>query len=93
MPNQKRILINIPEDLLLQVDEFAEKSCVNRSEFMREAMRFYLRECKRREIGELMKKGYAEMGIINLSIAEGCLAVDNMQLKNYEERLSECEFE
>ena len=89
--NQKKILISIPEALLFETDKFLSDANMTRSEFIREAMRFYLKEKKRKVMHELMKKGYAEMGDINLEIAEGCLSADNAALKNYEEKLSECE--
>lgn len=91
MSGQKKILISIPEALLLETDTFLSDAKMTRSEFIREAMSFYLNQKKRDKMHERMKKGYAEMGEINLEIAEGCLSADNAALKKYEEKLSECE--
>ena len=49
----------------------------NRSEFIREAMKFYIMERRRRILQEQMKKGYQEMANINLSIARECFSAEN----------------
>ena len=38
-----------------------------------------------------LKKGYDEMALINLSLAEMCFDADNEALRQYEEKLTECE--
>ena len=38
-----------------------------------------------------LKRGYQEMALINLSLAEMCLEADNEALRQYEENLTECE--
>ncbi len=38
-----------------------------------------------------LKKGYKEMGFINLSLAEMCFEADCEQLRQCEEKLTECE--
>ena len=38
-----------------------------------------------------LKNGYKEMALINLSLAEMCLEADNDALRQYEEKLTECE--
>ena len=91
MAQQKRILISLSDSLLSEVDALARAQNINRSEFIREAMKIYIRERKQIERCEQMKKGYIEMSKINLDIANECLYSDNEQLKNYEENLSECE--
>jgi CopG family transcriptional regulator / antitoxin EndoAI len=65
----KRIMISIPNHLLQEVDGIVEKENSNRSEFIRQAMRLYLSERKKRYIRESMQKGYMEMAKINLKIA------------------------
>lgn len=67
--NTKRIMISLPQHLLQEVDGVVEKEQLNRSEFIRQAMKLYLRERKRRYIQETMQKGYMEMAHINLNIA------------------------
>ena len=42
---------------------------VNRSEFIYQATKMYLRERKKRQIRESMRRGYMEMAKINLTIA------------------------
>ena len=66
MPASKRIIITVPENLLAEMDNVTAIESKNRSEIVREAIRFYLRERKRTLIVEQMKKGYIEMAEINL---------------------------
>ena len=91
MPNQKRILISLPDSLLSEIDKYAEGDTITRSEFIREGLRTYLKERRRRDIREMMEKGYAEMVAINLQIAEEFAYADELQLRDYEQMLSECE--
>ena len=46
--NTKRIMISLPDYLLQEVDGVAEKENSNRSELIRQAMRLYLLERKKR---------------------------------------------
>lgn len=62
-------MISLPNQLLKEVDGLVEQDNSNRSEFIRQAMKLYLRERKKRFIREMMKKGYMEMARINLGIS------------------------
>lgn len=77
MPATKRIMISLPESLLEEVDWIVSLEKRNRSEFIREAMKMYLAERKRRALREQMKRGYLEMAQINLG-----LAAENFNLEN-----------
>lgn len=63
----------------------------NRSEFIREAMKLYIRERHRIEIREKMRRGYEEMARINIEWTEIGVKTDNYTLEVYESILSECE--
>jgi CopG family transcriptional regulator/antitoxin EndoAI len=67
--NTKRIMISLPEYLLQEVDGVAEKENSNRSELIRQAMKMYLNERKKRLLREAMQRGYMEMANINLRMA------------------------
>ncbi|QKG86072.1 ribbon-helix-helix protein, CopG family [Kroppenstedtia pulmonis] len=62
-------MISLPQNLLQEVDGLVEKEKSNRSEFVRQAMKLYLYERKKRLIREMMQQGYMEMAKINLNIA------------------------
>lgn len=62
-------MISIPQNLLQEVDGLVKKENSNRSELIRQAMKMYLRERKKRHIRETMKQGYLEMAKINLRMA------------------------
>lgn len=72
----KRIMISIPHSLLQEVDGIIASEKRNRSEFVREAMRLYIEERKRKEARENMRRGYLEMAKINLVLAEEGLMAD-----------------
>lgn len=72
----KRIMISIPNSLLQEVDGIIAMDKLSRSQFVREAMRLYIEERKRRTIRDMMKKGYQEMAVINLTLAEEGLLLD-----------------
>jgi len=65
----KRIMISLPDSLLAEVDRIAAAEQLSRSEFIREAMKLFIEERKRRLFREQMKKGYLEMAKINLALA------------------------
>lgn len=67
--NTKRIMISLPEYLLQEVDGVVEKEKSNRSEFIRQAMKLYLSERKKRHLRESLQRGYMEMAKINLLMA------------------------
>jgi len=70
-------MISLPDSLLAEVDGIAATDRINRSEFIREAMRFYITERRRRLLREQMKNGYLEMAKINLT-----LAIENYRLES-----------
>ena len=67
--NTKRIMISLPDYLLQEVDGVVEHENSNRSELIRQAMRLYLLERKKRVLRETMQRGYMEMAKINLHMA------------------------
>ncbi len=91
MAESKKIMISLPNSLLEQVDLIAAMEKKNRSQFIREAMKLYIKEREKRQIREKMKKGYLEMAKLNLSLAEVGLESDNEALNKYETQLAECE--
>lgn len=91
MAELRKILISLPDNLLKEVDSIISVEKINRSEFVREAMKLYLHERKKIEMRDRMKKGYQEMAQINVKLAEICFEADNEQQQKYEDRLGELE--
>lgn len=91
MAENKRIVVSLPDTLLKEVDNIAFIECRNRSEFVRNAMRFYIKELKKISTMEKMKRGYLEMAEINKTLAELGVTADNETFMGYELRLAECE--
>ncbi|MBP3041001.1 CopG family ribbon-helix-helix protein [Bacillaceae bacterium Marseille-Q3522] len=63
------IVISLPQQLLTELDGFVKQENLNRSEFIYQATRSYLRDRKKKHIRESMRRGYMEMAKINLTIA------------------------
>lgn len=92
MAETKKIMVCVPNSLLEEVDYIVKLEKRNRSEFIREAMKAYLRERKRMEMRESMKNGYKDMATLNLIYAEMGIDVDLNCLEKYEDELAaECE--
>lgn len=93
MADSKRIVVSVPDSLLKEIDDAVcvEFECRNRSEFIRNAAKFYLKEIKRINMVDRMMKGYLEMADINATLAEIGLTADNETISVYETRLAECE--
>lgn len=88
MAEVKRIMISLPDNLLREVDGIAAAERLNRSEFIREAMKLYIQERRRRTIREQMKKGYIEMARINLTLAGENFALEHEVSRLYDGRLA-----
>lgn len=91
MAELRKILISLPDNLLKEIDNVVSHENTNRSEFVREAMKLYLREKRKIQIMDRMKKGYQEMAEINIRLSEVCFEADCDQQEKYEERLGELE--
>lgn len=91
MSETKRIMISLPDSLLEEVDFMVSMEQKNRSEFIREAMKLYIREKRKVDICEKLKDGYKKMSKINLSLAEMGLEQDMEELDVYEVKLTGCE--
>ncbi len=91
MSQTKKILVRLPDTLLAQIDDYASEEGTSRCEFVRDAMRHYVRERQIKGIREGLKRGYQQMSEINLQIAQMCFGADCEQQQCYEEKLAECE--
>lgn len=81
MSDLRRIMISLPDNLLEEVDGIVALEKKNRSEFIREAMKLYIQERKRKNLREQMRIGYQEMASINLSLAyEGLVSEEEVQV-------------
>jgi CopG family transcriptional regulator/antitoxin EndoAI len=91
LAESRKIQISLPEQLLKEVDSIVSMEKTNRSEFVRRTIRLYIRERRRIEVRDKLKRGYQEMAEINIRLSEIWFDADNdLQLK-YEERLRELE--
>lgn len=91
MSQLKKVLITVPDALLEAVDSAAKVENINRSEFVREAMKMYLSVRKERARNEELKNGYQEMAELNLSLAETYFNAEEEAFSVLEEKLAECE--
>jgi CopG family transcriptional regulator/antitoxin EndoAI len=84
----KRIMICLPSNLLEQVDEVVRELQGSRSQFVREAMRFYLMEQRRSRLREELIDGYRQMAKLNLQIARESEVNYDFDLEDYERQLA-----
>lgn len=88
---QRKVSVTLPDFLVEETDKIASSLNRSRSEIVALAVKRYIDETKKIELKEQMKKGYLEMGRINLSLAEDSLLSDESACEIYEEFLSESE--
>ncbi|MEW5785439.1 MAG: ribbon-helix-helix protein, CopG family [Bacillota bacterium] len=88
MAETKRIMISLPHNLLTEVDGIVAVEKRTRSEFIREAMKLYLQERKKRQIRERMQKGYLEMAKLNLTLSKEAIYAENEAVRISEEMVS-----
>ena len=84
---KRKISVTLPDLLLDEIDTLASSLNRSRSELITTVLTQYLRERKSVELEEQLKKGYLEMGNINLNIAENSLLSDESAYEIYEEFL------
>lgn len=87
---KRKISVTLPDLLLEEVDTLASSLNRSRSEIIAQMLRQYLREKKSVELKEQLKKGYLEMGELNLTIAENSLLSDEYTCEIYEQFLENC---
>lgn len=77
MATAKKVELELPENLLNEVDSIAERDNISRNELLEHAMRFYIEEREKRALRDDMIKGYQEMAELNLKIAEEFFYAEN----------------
>ncbi len=75
--------------LLDQAHAIIAKKDMTNEEFIKSTMRLYLKEKNRLNLIESIKKGYEEMGKINLELAELYMQCDFIDLISYEKYVGE----
>ncbi len=83
-------MISMPVTLLEEVDDLITIENKNRSELIREAMRFYLEERKKSRLREELRKGYQEMAALNLSLAQEAFSYEEEASVVIKKKLVEC---
>lgn len=84
---KRRVSVTLPDLLIDEVDNLALSLNWSRSELVAFALKNYLNEKRSIERKEQLKKGYLEMGDINLDIANESLLSDESAYEIYEEFL------
>ncbi|NLJ80873.1 MAG: ribbon-helix-helix protein, CopG family [Firmicutes bacterium] len=87
--SSKRVQIYISAELLAEIDNFAQKEEVNRSQFIQKVMQVYIKERNSEGLQEQLKVGYQVMAELNLKLAEE--GRDDELLEHYERQLAEAE--
>jgi CopG family transcriptional regulator/antitoxin EndoAI len=85
--NKRKIVIELPQQLLNEVDGVIKQENVKRDELIYQATKMYLRERKQRFIRESMRQGYMEMAKINLNIASEAFLAEEEAENTLDHRL------
>lgn len=91
MSDRKKIILNLPEELLQQVDDQLKYAEINRSEWIRRAIVSSLEQSKKERLRAQMERGYQEMGLLNRKLAEEALESCTSDFQIYEKILLESE--
>lgn len=91
LANLKKIVVSLPNNLLEEIDDIVASENQNRSEFIRNVMKQYIKEREKLKIREELINGYKLMAQINITIAEIGICEDYNDFVLYETRLAECE--
>jgi CopG family transcriptional regulator/antitoxin EndoAI len=87
MAETGRIIINLPKNLLDEVDVMVPMEYKDRPDCIIEIMKLFINEKKKLDIIEKLKEGYKEMSQINLYLAETYVEQHSIDLVMYEARL------
>lgn len=86
--NLRRIMVFISDGLLEELDRLAQEGKHSRSQLVREAVRMYLNECRKRRLKDQLRRGYVEMGDLNRQMAEEDVRSGEQEMMEYEMRLA-----
>ncbi|MEW9503058.1 CopG family ribbon-helix-helix protein [Jeotgalibacillus marinus] len=70
------ILVQLPKQLLVELEAFAEQEDLSRNECIYRATKMYIRERRKKQTQDAMRRGYMEMAKINLSMASEALQAE-----------------
>ena len=73
----RRITVTLPDSILEELDCLSSEQDKCQSELVLEAIRYYLRSYRHRQLRETLKKGYLEMAEMNLTLSEEHLTLEN----------------
>ena len=71
-----QILVTLPKELILELEAFAEQEKVSRNECIYRATKMFMRERRKKQTQDAMRRGYMEMAKINLSMASEALQAE-----------------
>jgi CopG family transcriptional regulator / antitoxin EndoAI len=67
--SSQEIVIKLPTNVVRELDILGKHEDCDRNDLIYQATKMYLKEKKKRDIRESMRRGYVEMAKINLNIA------------------------
>lgn len=88
MAETRSVALGLSNSIIEDINLMLPMEPDNKSDFMIEAMQFFIKERKKINLNERLKEGYKEMSQINLTLAEIGLEQDNLDLRIYEARIT-----
>ena len=68
--------MRLPKQLLVELEAFAEQEDLSRNECIYRSTKMYIRERRKKQTQDAMRRGYMEMAKINLSMASEALQAE-----------------
>lgn len=100
MSTSKKLVVNlsktISETLYKELNDTLKEDKTKKTDFLKNAIVMYMEEKRRtnkNNLLDIMKKGYSEMGSINLQLAEEGMELEMNRLVDYEATISESDIE
>jgi CopG family transcriptional regulator/antitoxin EndoAI len=79
----QRIMVTIPDSLLMQIEEATTRANLNRSQFIRQAIKHYLEEQHRQELRALLQEGYLAHAAESQELAAAFFAAEQEATERY----------
>lgn len=91
MSENRKISVELPECVLEEIKTYCKNSSQKRNDFLKQAIKFYLKEMKKQEVRNHLRDGYKKMAGLNQQLADEGLSSECYSYLCYEQRLVECE--
>lgn len=91
MAESRKFNVELPIYLVEEIERYCRDNNKQRNNFLRQAVKLYLKELKKEEVRNHLRDGYKKMAGLNQQLADEGLSSECYSYLCYEQRLVECE--